>query len=168
MNVRDLIPWGRQTSSNQAPISTGDTRLTPFLGLRREIDRLFDDMVRAPSLVPSPAGGLVGWPSLELAEGEREVRITAEVPGLSENDVDLTVRDGVLSIRGEKKSASEDKDRGYSERWYGRFERHIALPPGTEEDKADASFHDGVLTVTFPRSEGASGRRIPINGQTRH
>jgi HSP20 family protein len=166
MSVRDLIPWGRQTSSNQAPVPYRESEMTPFFGLRREIDRLFDDMFRMPSL----AGlGATAWPSVEVSDSEREIRVSAEIPGLSEKDVELTVHDGVLSIRGEKKSETEDKNRGYSERWYGRFERRIALPSGVEEDKAEASFRDGVLTVTLPKSaEATSGRRIPINGETRH
>ena len=135
MSVRDLIPWGRQTSSNQAPVPYRESEMTPFFGLRREIDRLFDDMFRMPNL----AGlGATFWPSVEVSDTEREVRVTAEIPGLSEKDVELTVHDGVLAIRGEKKSESEDKDRGYSERWYGRFEGRIELPPGVEEDKHEA------------------------------
>jgi len=166
MSVRDLIPWGRQTSSNQAPVPYRDSEVTPFFGLRREIDRLFDDMFRMPSL----AGvGTMTWPSVEVSDSEREVRISAEIPGLSEKDVELTVHEGVLFIRGEKKSETEDKDRGYSERWYGRFERRIALPSGVEQNKAAASFRDGVLTVTLPKSaEAISARRIPINGETKH
>lgn len=166
MSVRDLIPWGRQTSSNQAPVPYRESEMTPFFGLRREIDRLFDDMFRMPSLAGLSA---TAWPSVEMSDSEREIRVSAEIPGLSEKDVELTVHDGVLSIRGEKKSETEDKNRGYSERWYGRFERRIALPSGVEEDKAEASFRDGVLTVTLPKlAEATNGRRIPINGETRH
>jgi HSP20 family protein len=167
MSVRDLIPWGRQTSSSsQAPVPYRESEMTPFFGLRREIDRLFDDMFRMPSF----AGvGTMTWPSLEVSDNDREVRVSAEIPGLNEKDVELTVHEGVLTIRGEKKSEAEDNDRGYSERWYGRFERRIALPSGVEEDKAEASFRDGVLTVTLPKSaEATSGRRIPINAETRH
>ncbi len=166
MSVRDLIPWGRQTSSNQAPVPYRESEMTPFFGLRREIDRLFDDMFRMPNL----AGvGTMTWPSVEVSDSDREVRISAEIPGLSEKDVELTVHDGVLSIRGEKKSETEDKNRGYSERWYGRFERRLALPSGVQDDKAEASFRDGVLTVTLPKStEATSGRRIPINAETKH
>ncbi len=76
----------------------------------------------------------------------------------------------MLTLRGEKRSESEDKDRGYSERSYGRFERRIGLPRGIERDKAAASFRNGVLTVTLPKSAEAidNVRRIPINGETRH
>ena len=96
--------------------------------------------------------------------------VTAELPGLSEKDVELTVHDGVLTLRGEKKGEHCDKDRGWSERYYGRFERSIALPDGADEAKCEAEFRDGVLTIRMPRSPGASrGRRIPIGTSgTRH
>lgn len=161
MSVRDLIPWGRQSSSSQAPVPYREGEVSPFFGLRRELDRLFDDMFRLPGFASL---GTATWPSVEVTDGEHEVRVSAEIPGLGEKDVELTVRDGVLSISGEKKSETQDQDRSYSERWYGRFERRIALPPGVEEDKAAATFRDGVLTITLPKSPDAVvGRKIPIN-----
>lgn len=74
-----------------------------------------------------------------------------------------------MTLRGEKKSEIEDKDRGYSERSYGRFERRIGLPRGIELDKVAATFKNGVLTVTLPRTEAAEQhmRRIPVNGGAR-
>lgn len=166
MSVRDLIPWGRQTSSNPAPVPYREGQMTPFLSLRREVDRLFDDVFRMPVLAGSAT---MTWPSVEVVERENEVRVTAEIPGMSDKDVELTVENGTLCLRGEKKSETEDKDRGYSERWYGRFERLIMLPAGVDEDKANATFQDGVLTVTLPKSdEAVSGRRIPINAETKH
>ncbi|HEX6374237.1 MAG TPA: Hsp20/alpha crystallin family protein [Allosphingosinicella sp.] len=104
-----------------------------------------------------------------MSQTETEIRITAEVPGMKEQDVELLVEDGVLALRGEKKSETEGKDRGYSERHYGRFEWRIALPSGIDEENAKAAFRDGVLTVTLPKSaEAERGRRIPINAQMRH
>ena len=166
MNVRDLIPWGRQSSTAPVQYQGQDN---PVLGFRREVDRLFDDFFRGslPSLGLSRS--LAAWPNVELSETDGEVRITAEVPGMSEKDVELLMEDGVLTIRGEKKSETEDKDRGYSERYYGRFERRVALPSNVDEGGANATFRDGVLTVTLPKSaEAERGRRIPINGDTRH
>ena len=166
MSMRDLIPWSRQSST--APVQH-QNQDTPILGFRREVDRLFDDLFRGS--LPSLGFGrsLATWPNVELSETERELRITAEVPGMNEKDVELLLENGVLTIRGEKKSEAEDKDRGYSERYYGRFERRIALPSNVDEQGASADFRDGVLTVTLPRSaEAERGRRIPINGQTKH
>ena len=128
----------------------------------------FDDFFRAPMSGTRLAASMA-WPSLEVKEGDGEWRITAELPGMSEKDVELTLQDGMLTLRGEKKSENEDKDRGWSERFYGRIERSIALPDGVDEQACKASFRDGVLTITMPRSEEAvRGRRIPINAETRH
>ncbi|HEV2746848.1 MAG TPA: Hsp20/alpha crystallin family protein [Allosphingosinicella sp.] len=180
MNMRDLIPWGRQSST--APAVYPREESNPLVSFRRDVERLFDDFFRGTGLGPSLGsgfgsglglgggfGGGLAWPSVEVSDTDREVRITAEVPGMSDKDVELLMEDGVLTIRGEKKSATEDKDRGYSERYYGRFERRIALPSGVDEQGAKADFRDGVLTVTLPKSpEAERGRRIPINAETKH
>ena len=167
MSMRDLIPWGRQTSS--APVSYRDEESNPLLSLRRDMNRLVDDFFRGTIPSPSFLWNTVNWPNIEVNKTDREVRVTAEVPGMSEKDVELFVEDGVLTLRGEKKNETEDKERGYSERFYGRFERRIALPAGVAEDNAKADFRDGVLTVTLPKSPDAErGRRIPINAETKH
>jgi HSP20 family protein len=167
MSMRDLIPWGRQVGTNPA-LYRGEQR-NPLLGLRQDIDRMFDDVFLGS--MPSLVGGrnLAVWPSLDVTESDREIRITAEVPGMSDKDIELLVEDGVLTLRGEKKSETDDKDRGYSERFYGRFERRIALPGGVDHNAAKADFKDGVLTIAMPRTADAErGRRIPINVETRH
>jgi HSP20 family protein len=167
MSMRDLIPWNRQSSTT--PAVYGDEQRNPFFSLRQDIDRLFDDVFRGS--IPSLGGGrsMMAWPSVEVGETDREFRITAEVPGMSDKDIELLVEDGVLTLRGEKKSETEDKDRGYSERFYGRFERRIALPTGVDHKAAKADFKEGVLNITLPKTEDAErGRRIPINAETRH
>ena len=91
----------------------------------------------------------------------------AELPGLDEQDVELQIANGVLSISGEKKSESEDKERRVSERFFGRFERRIVLED-VDEQKAEASFRNGVLTVIVPKLQTAkeSARRIAINSKS--
>ena len=166
MAMRDLVPWSRQESRPLAPWR--DEGRSPFVELRREMDRLFDDFFRAPVLGGSWSA-VGSWPSLEVIETDDEVRVTAELPGMTDKDVELSVQDGMLALRGEKRSESADRDRGWSERCYGRFERRIRLPDGVDEAHCDATFRDGVLTVRMPRSaEKARGRKIPINGGTRH
>jgi HSP20 family protein len=165
--MRDLIPWGRQEST--VPAAYRSQEGGSLFSLRRDVDRLFDDLLRGTMPTLGFGSGVPAWPHLEVADSEHEVRVTAELPGMNEKDVELLVEDGVLTLRGEKKSETEDKDRGYSERFYGRFERRIALPAGVEEEGAKADFRDGVLTVTLPKSpEAARGRRIAINADTRH
>ncbi len=166
MNMRDLIPWGRnQPTTPSRYREEGD----PFMTLHREMNRLFDDVFRGFDVAPlgtlGGVGRMAGWPSVEVIENDKDVRICAELPGLDDKDVEVLMGDGVLTIRGEKKSAVEDKERAFSERTYGCFERRIPLAWDMEEDKIDASFKNGVLTVTMPKSAHASShvKRITVN-----
>ncbi|MEZ2224594.1 Hsp20/alpha crystallin family protein [Rhizobium sp. RCC_161_2] len=167
MSVRDLIPWGRNNGSQVPSILRDDDR-DPFLSLHREVNRLFDDVLRGfGSGLPSFGNGSAfraGWPSVEIAEADKEIKVTAEVPGLEEKDIEVLLNDGVLTLKGEKRSESEDKDRQFSERYYGRFERRVPLGVEVDEDKVDASFRNGVLTVTLPKTEKAQSqvKRIAI------
>ena len=166
MSVRNLIPWGRN-NGNQVPSLLRDDDRDPFLSLHREVNRLFDDVFRGfGSGLPSFGGASgfgAGWPSVEISGTDKEIKVTAEVPGLEEKDVEVLLNDGVLTLRGEKRSESEDKDRQFSERYYGRFERRIPVDD-VEADKVTASFRNGVLTVTLPKSEKAQSqvKRIAI------
>ncbi len=167
MSVRDLIPWGR--GSSQMPSIYQDVERNPFLSLHREMNRLFDDVFRGldmPSAAFSrlPATG-TNWPSVEISDTDKELRVIAEVPGLAEKDIEVLLEDGVLTLRGERKSEMEDKDRQFSERFYGRFERRIGVGSEIEQDKVNASFENGVLTVTLPKMENAQhkAKHIAIN-----
>ena len=108
----------------------------------------------------------MGWPKIEICDTDKEVKVIAELPGLEEKDVDVELANGVLFIKGEKKSETEDKDLMFSERYYGRFERRIPLEE-IEEDKVVASFKNGVLTVTLPKSAKAQEKvkRVAVNAQ---
>jgi len=170
MSVRDLIPWGRD-NGNRAPTTFSDGDRDPFLSLHREVNRLFDDAFRGfDSRLPAwgrfPSFGGSGWPNVEVSDGEKEIRVTAEVPGLEDKDIEVLLEDGVLTMKGEKRSETEDKDRQFSERFYGRFERRIPLGYEVEDDKVSADFKNGVLTVTLPKTEKAqaNAKRIAING----
>lgn len=167
MAIRDLIPWSRQDNRLPLPVSAEREQAThPLLTLHRQIDRLFEDAFRSFALPAFGSDHALDWPHIELSETDKDIRVTAELPGLNEKDVDVSIEDGALTLRGEKKAEVEDKDRGYTERSYGRFERRIALPRGVDNDHATATFRNGVLTITLPRSEAADEniRRIPING----
>lgn len=167
MSVRDLIPWGRN-NGNRVPSLLRDDDRDPFLSLHREVNRLFDDVFRGfasglPSFGNASAFG-GGWPSVEISDTDKEIKLTAEVPGLEEKDIKLLLNDGVLTLKGDKRSESEDKDRQFSERYYGRFERRIPLGFEVKEDQVDATFRNGVLTVTLPKTEKAQSqvKRITI------
>jgi HSP20 family protein len=163
MGFRDLVPW---TKSQQ--LSTAHDAFDPFFTLHREMNRLFDDVFRGfgpLSRVVSPLmEGRFGWPRLELSDTDNAVTVSAELPGLSEKDVQVEIANGVLSIHGEKKAERSDESKFVTERYYGSFERQIPLE-GVEEDKAKADFKNGVLTVTLPKSERSSQnvKRIAVN-----
>ncbi len=160
MALRDLIAWGPDQPS--VPGRRAE-EVSPFLTLHREMNRLFDDVFNSFGNTPSLLGRMPAWPSVEVVQSDKDVRISAELPGLDEKDVEVLV-DDVLTIRGEKRAETEDKERRFSERYYGRFERVIPLPFAVEEDKAEASFNNGVLTVTLPKSTKAEdkAKRIAI------
>ena len=167
MAIRDLIPWNNRGS--EVSVRRGE-ETNPFLTLHREMNRLFDDVFRGFDVTPFGSDRFsdraMGWPKLEVSETEKDVTVTAELPGLEEKDVEVELANGVLAIRGEKKTEMEDKERLFSERYYGRFERRIPVDD-VEQDKVAASFKNGVLTVTLPKSPAAQQKvkRIAINGK---
>lgn len=165
--ARELMPWGR---GEPRQLGLGREREDfPFFSLRRELDRLFDDVFRGWSAPATSAGTSTNWPHLEVMETDSELKVCAELPGMTDKDIDLNIDEGMLTIRGERRQETDDKTRGYSERYYGRFERRLALPRGIDEEKADARFENGLLTIKLPKGPGAErARRIPINAETRH
>jgi len=102
--------------------------------------------------------------ALEISEADKEIKVTAEIPGLEEKDVEVLLEDGVLTLKGEKRSEIEDKGKQFSERFYGHFERRIPLGVEVEEDKIEARFKNGVLNVMLPKSPKAQSqvKRIAI------
>jgi HSP20 family protein len=170
MSVRDLIPWNR--GNNQAPALYRGDDMDPFLSLHRNVNQLFDEVFRGfgtPSAFGRMASRNGTWPSVEFSENEKEIRVMAEVPGLDENDIEVLLEDGVLTLRGEKKGESENNDRQFSERYYGRFERRFGLGREVDESKVAATFKNGVLTVTLPKTAKAqaSAKRIAINSNNK-
>jgi HSP20 family protein len=164
MDVKTLIPWGR---NRNAPAPRYSEETSPFLALHREMNRLFDDFFRGFDLPgPGPFGlGWSGnWPIVEVRESDKEVKVTAELPGLEEKDVEVTLADGVLTLKGEKKHERDGSV--YSERWHGSFERSIQLGPEVDPEKVTASFKNGLLTIIAAKRPEAQSRvkRIQING----
>jgi len=161
MSVRDLIPRMR----TRMPAVRSESA-NPILSFHKEMNRLFDDFWRefdggsGSSLTPS-----FGFPHVEVSESGSEVKVEAELPGMDEKDVELLLDNGILTLRGERRGETEDRSRRISERYYGHFERQIALPADVQEDKVKAEFRKGVLTVILPKSAEADQRvkRIPIN-----
>ncbi|MEP9386750.1 Hsp20/alpha crystallin family protein [Mesorhizobium sp. KR9-304] len=141
---------------------------TPFNNLRREIERAFDDFHPFGWRLPSSRSVFdldmpklrEAWsvaPAMDLVEKGTEYEITAELPGIDENNVEIKLSNHTLTIKGEKREQKEEKEKDYylSERRYGSFQRSFQLPVGVDADKIDATFAKGVLTVTLPKTAEA-------------
>ena len=138
---------------------------TPFkdlMNMQREIGRVFD------SLFSDFEGGssfVSQWaPRVDVMEHGDAYMIKVELPGVNKNDVKITLQENVLTIRGEKKQEEEEKETNYHrvERSYGSFERSFTLPTGVKSDQIDASYKDGVLTITLPKVEEAKPKEIEV------
>lgn len=140
----------------------------PIGWLRGEIDRIFDDFSFAPArgLFNFPARFDVAAPALELVDDGDGYRLSAELPGLKEGDIDIEYRDRVLTISGEKKEEEERRNNGYllNERRYGSFRRELTLPSDVDAKDINANFKDGILTITMKKDENARDkpRKIKI------
>lgn len=156
----------------------GSRPVDVFDAMRSEMDRLFERFHRGwPSIGDWPSlprmQGMLGSdivvPELDLKDTGNAVVVEAELPGVDEKDVTLTVNDGLLTIKGEKKKSHEEKGENHyvMERSYGSFMRSVRLPEGIDEDKVSATFEKGVLTVTAPKKPEAvkSEKRIEIQKQ---
>jgi HSP20 family protein len=164
MNVTNLIPWTRNRSTASSTDLQGEGH-HPFLTLHREINRLFDDMWHGIDTPSFGFGRGAGWPRVDIVDADKAVTVKAELPGLEERDIEVLFSDGTLTIRGETKQETQDGDRQLRERYYGHFERRIALESKFDAEKISAAFKNGLLTVTLPKSPDAQtpSRRIPIS-----
>ena len=164
MNAFDkLIPW-RRSSDVAASTRASD----PFAALQARIDDVFGDFLRGFPAFDREAGGALA-PRVDLSENDEEIRLEAELPGVEEKDLSVTYQDGALVIAGEKKHEQRTERDGLTtmERSYGQYRRVVAIPCEIEQDKVDASYKNGVLTVRLPKSRDAraTARRIPVRGE---
>ncbi|MFL5256705.1 MAG: Hsp20/alpha crystallin family protein [Rhodopila sp.] len=136
---------------------------------KAEMDRLFDRFTGTLGIAPFQA--LRGEsifampiPAVDITEDDAAIRLTAEMPGMTEKDVQVSLSGNTLVIKGEKRQEREEKDKGYhlSERCYGEFQRSFLLPDGADSDKVEASFANGVLTVTVPKTAQAAPKKIEV------
>ncbi len=146
------------------PTLTGEIR-RPFEALKNEIDRLFEefgsDFWRRPfrplAAFERSWPKFTAAPAVDVAETDKSYEIAAELPGIDEKNIEVSLANGGIKIKGEKKEETEEKKKDYyvSERRYGSFERYFTLPEGVDANKIEASFKNGVLKVTLPKTSEA-------------
>jgi len=161
MKIKNLLPDVARR------VRTGNDH--PFYSLQREMNSLFDNFFRG--FEPAQRGNACGFaggfmPSIDVKENEKEFIIKAELPGVEEKDIEVTVTNDSVTIKGEKKEEKEDKDKNYyyMERSYGSFSRVIPLDAETEAGKAEARFKNGILDIKIPKNQSAetTGTKVPI------
>lgn len=160
MRARDLLPFGRTS----VPVSRGGN---PIVAFQDEVNKLFGDFFGELSFpnwerVAEPSFALT--PAVDVSESDKEIKVTAELPGIEAKDVQVTAAEGYVTIKGEKKEEKEEKREGYfrQERSYGSFQRVVALPDTANTDKAEAIFKNGVLTLSIPKKAGAQSKERKI------
>jgi len=151
MTIRNLVPFGKKS----VPVRREEEK--PFALLRREIDSLFDNFFRGFDIEPFESRMGAFTPQVDVTENDKEIKISAELPGMDERDIDVSLQNDMLTIKGEKKEEKEDKGKDYyrMERSYGSFIRTIPLPVEVETDKVEAKFKKGVLSITLPKTAKA-------------
>lgn len=156
-----------KTSVAPAPSrSFTEQLIEPFSRLRGEIDRLFDEFPARWPRMQFAADFAIAAPALEMTETKTAYKVTAELPGIEPEAVEVSVEGDLLRIAGEKKSEREEDEKGYriSERSFGSFERVVRLPVAAQPEKIKARFRNGVLTITIPKDGKAppSARKITV------
>lgn len=158
MAFTNLIPWKR--SESQVPVKRED----PFYAMQRHMNQMFDNFFGDSSLAPFETFGAF-QPRIDVSETDTQIIVAAELPGLDEKNVEVTLTPDALTITGEKKEEKEDKDKNYYrvERSYGSFRRMIPLPGQVNADEVEAVFKNGVLTITLPKPAEARSQNKKIS-----
>jgi len=149
--LRDISRWSPVTDM------TGE-----FLNMQKEIDRMFD---RFRSGSPEDNGIYGLTPLVDIIENADDFTVNVELPGVDRKDVKITVTDGVLTLKGEKKHTYENSSDRFQrlERIFGSFERSFTLPTSVNSEKIEASYANGILTITIPKAEQAKAKEIQVN-----
>jgi HSP20 family protein len=132
-----------------------------LFGLHREIDRLFNEFAQGAGANGGPAKLI---PNIDIAETDKAIEVSAEMPGLERKDIDISIEDDTLTIRGEKKIEEDQKDKNvqHSERTYGVFMRVLQLPPGVDPSSVEATMSNGVLKITIPKPAKPEPKKIEV------
>jgi HSP20 family protein len=169
MAITDLVPWKRNETRVPVRRTAEEESLLDF---RSQMNRLFDEFFEGPfGLSPfSGESNLMGdfAPRLDISETDHDYTVSAELPGMEPEDIDISLDRDTLMISGEKRAEKEEKDKRYYrvERSYGSFQRSIPLPDEVDEEKIDATFKRGVLKIQIPKTQAAQRRSKHIAVKT--
>jgi len=145
----------------QSPELSNWTPFNRLANLRDEFDRLFDF-----SWPSRDTGLLGGWsPAMDVYDDKNNLIVTLEVPGMKKDDIEISLHDGILTVSGERKEEREQTEGNAfrSERYFGKFQRSLSLPSAVDANKVKASYKDGVLTISLPKSEEAKPKHIAVS-----
>ena len=165
MALQNLVPWKR--GEKKVPVKQESSH--PVVRFQREMDKLFDNFFNGFDLAPWGQSWGAFHPNVDISEDNKKIMVAAELPGLDENDIQVSLAHNVLTIKGEKKEEKEDKGKNYyhMERSYGSFQRSIPLPCEVETDKVEATFKKGVLNISLPKTAEAQKQRKKITVKAR-
>jgi HSP20 family protein len=165
MTINDLIPWKRSQK-----LAVRRPEADSIFQFNDDMNRMFENFFETPwSLRPFEAfeSGFDSFlPRLDMSETDKDIKVTVELPGTDEKDIQLSLDDNVLTISGEKKSEKQEKSHNFHrmERSYGSFSRQVVLPVDVDENAVSAVFKNGVLNITLPKQQEllSQGKRIPV------
>jgi HSP20 family protein len=154
-----LVRWSQQ---HDLPTFPSDV-----LNMQREINRMFDSFFRSGWVEDTGLAPAAWSPATDIVENDNGYIVKVELPGMSKDEVKITMQNNVLTVRGEKKRDKEGKENGYHriERSYGAFQRCFTLPAAVDASTIDASFKDGILTLTLPRTEATKPKTIEVKAR---
>jgi HSP20 family protein len=154
MQIKDLIPWARKDGAPDAKSSEDN----PIATLQREMNHVFENFWNRVGQFEWPWGS--DEAKSDMVETDKAIEVSIELPGMEMKDIEVTVNDDMLTVKGEKKIERQEEKKGYylSERSYGAIYRTIPLPPGVDGEKAQASFKNGVLTIKLPQTPEAQAK----------
>lgn len=168
MSITNLMPWRRK---EQVPRRHGNVTVNreedhPLTLFERDMNRMFDEFFNGFGLLPSWETGWSAFsPQVDIVDGEKEVKVSVELPGLDEKDIEVSLSHDMLTISGEKHQEKEDKGKNYyrMERSYGSFKRSIPIPCEVKTEAVDATFKNGVLNIVLPKAaEGQCRQKITV------
>jgi HSP20 family protein len=171
-NVRNIAHRRAKKQRELALPAPSPTRpSSPLARLRSDMDRLFEGFFHDPwGTIGELPARLGSWtPEIDIMDGEREVTVRAEIPGIDPSELEVTVSGDVLTISGQKKEETEEKGKAFyrSERRYGAFRRSMMLPAGVEPEMVTADYDKGILTVRIPKTQESVARRIDVSSPGR-